>query len=119
MEEVFNRGELRRCERLVADDFYNHEAPNSLGPEGFKSSAKWLRGAFPDYHAELHEVVVEGALFVARLVVSGTHRGSFMGLPPTGGLFRCSTCTCIESRMPRSPNTGPAETTWASSPSWV
>jgi predicted ester cyclase len=87
MEEVFNQGNYDVADDLVADDFYNHEAPDSPGPEGFKASARWLRSAFPDYHAELHELVVDGNLLVARLMVSGTHQGSFMGVPPTGRSF--------------------------------
>ena len=47
-------------------------------------TARWLRSVFPDYHAELHEILVDGDLVVARLMVSGTHRGDFMGIPPTG-----------------------------------
>jgi hypothetical protein len=38
-------------------------------------------------HAELHELVVEANLVAARLVVSGTHLGDFMGMPPTGRSF--------------------------------
>ena len=87
MEEVFNQGNYDVADDLVAENFYNHEAPDSPGPEGFKASARWLRTAFPDYHAELRELVVDGDLLVARLMVSGTHQGSFMGVPPTGRSF--------------------------------
>ena len=87
MEEVFNRGNFDFADDFVAEHFYNHEAPDSPGPEGFKSTARWLRIAFPDYHAEMHELVVEGNLAVARLIVSGTHQGDFMGMPPTGRSF--------------------------------
>lgn len=87
MEEVFNRGNFDVADDLVREDFYNHEAPDSPGPEGFKASARWLRSAFPDYHAELHELVVDGNLLVGRLMVSGTHLGDFMGMPPTGRVF--------------------------------
>ena len=79
IEEVFNRGNFDVADDLVADDFFNHEAPESPGPEGFKATARWLREAFPDYHAELHECVFDGDLLAARLVVSGTHRGPFHG----------------------------------------
>jgi predicted ester cyclase len=48
----------------------------------------WLRSAFPDYHAELHDLLVDDDLVVGRLTVSGTHRGEFMGAPPTGRAFR-------------------------------
>ena len=40
-EEVFNRGNFDVADDLVLEDFYNHEAPDSPGPEGFKASARW------------------------------------------------------------------------------
>ena len=88
MEEVFNRGNFDVADDLVAADFHNHEAPDSPGPEGFKAAAKWLRSAFPDYRAELHEFVAADDLVVGRLMVSGTHQGDFMGVPATGRFFR-------------------------------
>ena len=39
MEEVFNRGNFDFANDLVREDFYNHEARDSPGPEGFKASA--------------------------------------------------------------------------------
>ena len=49
MEEVFNRGNLNVAEGLVAQNFYNHEAPDSPGPDGFKSSqTATLSSAPPD-----------------------------------------------------------------------
>lgn len=87
IEEVFNRGNVRVADEWVAPNFYNHEAPDSPGPEGFKATATWLRSVFPDYRAELEELVVEDDLVVARLRVSGTQQGEFMGRPPTGRRF--------------------------------
>lgn len=86
-EEVFNRGNYDLADDFVAADFYNHEAPDSPGPEGFKAAARWLHSVFPDYRAEVHEVLVDGPYVVARLTVSGTHRGEFMGVPGTGRAF--------------------------------
>ena len=87
MDEVFNQGNYDAADQLVAEDFFNHEAPDSPGPEGFKATARWLRAAFPDYHAEMQEFVADGDLMVARLVVSGTHAGDYMGIAPTGRSF--------------------------------
>jgi steroid delta-isomerase-like uncharacterized protein len=87
VEEVFNRGNFDVADDLVAVDFHNHEAPDSPGPEGFKATARWLRRAFPDYHAEVHELVADGDLIVGRLTVSGTHQSDFMGMPATGRSF--------------------------------
>lgn len=47
MEEAFNRGNLEVADELVAPDFFNHEAPDSPGPEGFKATARWLRPPSP------------------------------------------------------------------------
>jgi predicted ester cyclase len=77
----------RHLQDLRATDFHNNEAPDSPGPEGFKATARWLRSAFPDYRAELHEFVADGDLLVGRLTVSGTHEGEFMGVAATGRSF--------------------------------
>jgi predicted ester cyclase len=87
MDEVFNRGNYDAADDLVAADFHNHEAPDSPGPEGFKATARWLRHVFPDYRAELHETLSDGDYIVARLMVSGTHVGDFMGMVGTGRTF--------------------------------
>jgi steroid delta-isomerase-like uncharacterized protein len=87
MEEVFNRGNLGIADDYVAPDFRNHEAADNPGPQGFKATARWLRTAFPDYRAVLHEIIAEGDFVVGRLTVSGTHQGDFMGMPASGRAF--------------------------------
>jgi len=89
MDEVFNRGNFAAADALVAPDFRNHEmsADAPRGPEAFVGPARWLRTAFPDLHAVLHEVVAEGDLIVGRILLSGTHQGEFMGVPGSGRSF--------------------------------
>ena len=43
-----------------------------------------LRGAFPDLHLKAEDVIAEGDKVVVRDTVTGTHRGEFIGVPPTG-----------------------------------
>jgi predicted ester cyclase len=38
----------------------------------------------PDLHCPMEEVVAEGALVAGRFSLRGTHRGSLLGIPPTG-----------------------------------
>jgi steroid delta-isomerase-like uncharacterized protein len=40
--------------------------------------------AFPDLHHRVEQQVAEGDTVVNRLLVQGTHRGDFQGIPPTG-----------------------------------
>jgi predicted ester cyclase len=43
-----------------------------------------LFGAFPDLRAEIHQQFAEGNDVITRKTFHGTHRGDFMGIPPTG-----------------------------------
>jgi steroid delta-isomerase-like uncharacterized protein len=43
-----------------------------------------LLEAFPDLHLTVEDMIAEGDKVVVRNTVTGTHRGEYMGLPPTG-----------------------------------
>ncbi len=43
-----------------------------------------LKSAFPDFHMNVEDVIASGDKAVARVKVTGTHRGEFMGIPATG-----------------------------------
>jgi predicted ester cyclase len=43
-----------------------------------------FRDAFPDWREEIVELVAEGDTVAGRFRCSGTHRGEFLGEPPTG-----------------------------------
>jgi SnoaL-like polyketide cyclase len=43
-----------------------------------------VQQAFPDLHAEVHDVIAEGELVAARVTYTGTHQGEFVGIPATG-----------------------------------
>jgi len=86
-EEVFNTGDLSRADELIAANYLDH---NPLGPEivrgleGFKQSLRLLREAFPDLHFTVEEIIVKGNQVVSRVILRGTHKSEFMGVPPTG-----------------------------------
>jgi predicted ester cyclase len=46
-----------------------------------------LKAAFPDAHWEILELIAEGDAVAMHVAWSGTHRGPFMGLEPTGRSF--------------------------------
>jgi steroid delta-isomerase-like uncharacterized protein len=54
------------------------------GAEALKHVWAVLLEAFPDLHLTVEDVIAEGDRVVVRNTVTGTHRGEYMGLPPTG-----------------------------------
>jgi steroid delta-isomerase-like uncharacterized protein len=82
-------GNLGVIDELIADDLVEHEAFPGIEPskEGTKQFFAMFRSAFPDLRMEAHEMVGEGDLVCARGTMSGTHKGEFMGMPPSGKRF--------------------------------
>jgi predicted ester cyclase len=76
-------------EQLIHQGFYNHEvaADRPGGPEGFRDTARRLRGAFADLRIEPLDVVAEADKVVIRARVSGRQVGAFAGMPVTGREF--------------------------------
>jgi predicted ester cyclase len=102
MFEAFNTGDLSRADEFVAGDYLNYEALD----EGERSG---LRDAYSNLHFEEQEVIAAGDKVVVRTVMSGTHTGEFMGIPPTGRnisvqqvhIFRISSGKVTEHRAVR------------------
>ena len=47
-----------------------------------------LHQAFPDLHITIEDLIAEGEKVVARNTVTGTHKGEYMGVAPTGTFIR-------------------------------
>ncbi|HEX6483042.1 MAG TPA: ester cyclase [Ktedonobacteraceae bacterium] len=100
-EQLFNQGNLSVADEVIAPDFINHNAPpgsSNRGPASMRQLITMLSTAFPDMHYTIEELVAEGDTVVARVTVSGTHRGPFQGIPPTGRSFRQDQMHFIRSR---------------------
>ncbi len=85
-DEIFTRGNLGVIDELVHDDFVEHEELPGLPPgkEGLRFFATAIREGFPDLVASVEDIIVEDNKAVGRVRLSGTQRGEFMGIPPTG-----------------------------------
>jgi predicted ester cyclase len=85
LEEVVNQGNLDLIDELVGPNFVDHTPFPGLPPtrEGVRQTIKMLREAFPDLHVTSEELVAEGDMVVSRQSTRGTHKGEFMGVPPT------------------------------------
>ncbi len=91
-EEVANAGDHARIPEFATEDWVDHEDFPGISPtrEGIGQFLTVFRQAFPDLHFTVDEVLVSGDRAVVRLRISGTHRGEFMGAPPTGNSFEIS-----------------------------
>ena len=56
----------------------------ATGAELLKQVWAMLLRVYPDIHLTVEDVIAEGDKVVARNTVTGTHRGEFMGVGPTG-----------------------------------
>jgi steroid delta-isomerase-like uncharacterized protein len=83
--EVFEGGDLELADVLVHPDGRDlHDPQDRRGPARVKEVATMLSGAFPDRHWEIAELIAEDDRVAMYSTWSGTHRGSFMGMPATG-----------------------------------
>jgi steroid delta-isomerase-like uncharacterized protein len=55
------RGDLKNIKQSISEEF----------------------SAFPDLHYTIDDMVAEGDKVAARVTMTGTHKGEFMGIPPT------------------------------------
>ena len=88
--ELVNQGDLSLADKLVVEDFVDHNPPGPdipPGREGLKQVFSTFRSAFPDMRMTIEDQVAEGDKVVSRATASGTHLGDFMGIPATGKSF--------------------------------
>jgi steroid delta-isomerase-like uncharacterized protein len=86
--EAFDKGKaavMAVTDELVSDDFIFHSASGEdiIGLKAYKKYAGDVYSAFPDVHLTIDDMVAEGDKVTVRFTVTGTHKGKFMGAPPT------------------------------------
>ena len=84
--DLINAGDIDGFGRQVADDFVEHNEVPGLPPTkaGVVQNFQMLLAAFPDMRMDVEDVIASGDKAVARVRVTGTHKGEFMGMPATG-----------------------------------
>lgn len=86
-EELWDGKKLEVAHELIAEGAVNYDTgltAHPFGPEEMKRTVGMITAAFPDNRHEVEEVLAEGDTVVLRCTLTGTHRGEFMGIPPTG-----------------------------------
>jgi steroid delta-isomerase-like uncharacterized protein len=88
--EAVNTGDTELMSKMIdevvePDVLFHAPVPTGeTGAQAFRQVWAVLLRAFPDLHVAVEDVIAEGDRVVARNTVTGTHRGEFRGLPPTG-----------------------------------
>lgn len=85
LHEIWNTGEVTAVDEVYAEDFVGHFPQGERrGREGARNGIDRIRAAFPDWHEAVEQMVAEGNTVVTRYTSTGTHRGDFGGIAPTG-----------------------------------
>jgi steroid delta-isomerase-like uncharacterized protein len=87
-DEVWNRGREETIDQLFAAEAIAHglgeEDVQVRGPEQFKVFWRNLRSALPDIQIRIEDTTATEDKAVVRVVLTGTHTGNGLGVPPTG-----------------------------------
>jgi predicted ester cyclase len=85
-QEIYNRNDLDALGEVVSQNLLTPKIMSGIPPgmEGAKAVHRIMLAGFPDYQTTIDDLLAEGDKVAARITMSGTNTGSFMGIPPTG-----------------------------------
>lgn len=85
-DEVLNAGNFGLLDQLIGASYVEHNpiAHQAAGATGVRDKIQGMRTAFPDLRFVLEELIGEDAIVAARYRWQGTHKGTFLGIAPTG-----------------------------------
>lgn len=85
-QEIYNSNNLDDLLEVVSEDLLTPKIMAGVpsGIEGAKAAHQIMLAGFPDYLTVIEDLFAEGDKVAARITMSGTNTGSFMGIPATG-----------------------------------
>jgi predicted ester cyclase len=87
-EDVIADGDLTLIDELTTEGLVDHEEGlpgQPSGREGVKYFVSAMREAFPDIRpTSVEPMLADGDLEAARVILTGTHQGEFLGVGATG-----------------------------------
>ncbi|HEX9654326.1 MAG TPA: ester cyclase [bacterium] len=87
-DKVFNTGKIEMLDQYIASTLQEHDPSiTSPGLQGVKQWYHSFHTAFPDAHFRVDNIITQGDWVVARVTVTGTQKGEYMGNPPTNKPF--------------------------------
>jgi steroid delta-isomerase-like uncharacterized protein len=89
VEELWNQHNVDLVDEFFAADFIGHNPVLSgvypeVGTESMKQAITDHFTALPDFHVTVHDTLAERDRLAQLWTVTGTHKGEFMSIPPSG-----------------------------------
>ena len=86
INEIINKGNIESAGDYVADDLVELVPFPGQGPglAGLQDVLRGMHLAFPDLHWAIEEQIAESDQVLTRFIWTGTHKGEFLNVPPTG-----------------------------------
>jgi steroid delta-isomerase-like uncharacterized protein len=86
-EEVWNKRRVELVDELMSPSHAmhdNHLPDSGIGPEAYKRNVARFVAGFPDLRFTVEDMLVENDKVAVGWTISGTHKGEFRGISPTG-----------------------------------
>jgi steroid delta-isomerase-like uncharacterized protein len=83
-EEVINAGKLELIPAIVSESYAGPGPQGDKGPAAYRAIVEALKGGFPDVKFTVEELIAERDRVVVRWSWTGTHTGTFRGIPASG-----------------------------------
>jgi len=87
VSELWSTGNSNLVRQVYTDNCvrYDPNSPDGIrGTDAMTTYVGQLRTAYPDFRAEVREAVSEGNFAAFHWNCTGTHKGDFFGIAPTG-----------------------------------
>jgi len=90
VEEVITRGNIEAAAQYVWEDVVEQVPLPGQGPglDGLKDIIRAMRAGYPDIVFSIQEQIAEHDKVASRFEWTGTHHGTFLGIPATGRQVR-------------------------------
>ncbi len=85
-DEIWNKGNMSVLPELISPE-YHTTAGDYKGPQGYRDMIAPMRNIFPDMRWTIDSVIGEGDWLAARITYSGTFKGKWGNIEPTGRHF--------------------------------
>ncbi len=86
VDEVITRGNIEAAAQFVWEDVVEQVPLPGQGPglDGLQDIIRAMRAGFPDIVFSIQEQIAEHDKVASRFEWTGTHHGTFLGIPATG-----------------------------------